>query len=163
MSFTTVTFLIWLALVLALYYTAPPAKRWWVILAANVWFYLSMDKTGLLAMAAAALVYLHGGSAVQMANAAAMALKNMMGLVCDPVAGLVEVPCIKRNAAGAMNALCAAEMALAGIESRIPPDEVIDAMAAVGAALPSSLRETGMGGIAASPTAVKFREEFFGQ
>ena len=114
-------------------------------------------------MAAAALVYLHGGSAVQMANAAAMALKNMMGLVCDPVAGLVEVPCIKRNAAGAMNALCAAEMALAGIESRIPPDEVIDAMAAVGAALPSSLRETGMGGIAASPTAVKFREEFFGQ
>ena len=115
------------------------------------------------AMAAAALVYLHGGSAVHMANAAAMALKNMMGLVCDPVAGLVEVPCIKRNAAGAINALCAAEMALAGIESRIPPDEVIDAMAAVGAALPSSLRETGMGGIAASPTAVKFREEFFGQ
>ena len=115
------------------------------------------------AMAAAALVYLHGGSGVQMANAAAMALKNMMGLVCDPVAGLVEVPCIKRNAAGAMNALCAAEMALAGIESRIPPDEVIDAMASVGAALPSSLRETGMGGIAASPTAVKFREEFFGQ
>ena len=111
----------------------------------------------------AALVYLHGGSSVQMANAAAMALKNMMGLVCDPVAGLVEVPCIKRNAAGAMNALCAAEMALAGIESRIPPDEVIDAMAAVGAALPSSLRETGMGGIAASPTAVRFREEFFGQ
>ena len=115
------------------------------------------------AMAAGALTALRGGDADQIGNAVAMALKNLMGLVCDPVAGLVEVPCIKRNAAGAMNALCAAEMALAGIESRIPPDEVIDAMAAVGAALPSSLRETGMGGIAASPTAVKFREEFFGQ
>ena len=115
------------------------------------------------AMSAAALVYLHGGTDEQMAHAMAMALKNMMGLVCDPVAGLVEVPCVKRNAAGAMNALCAAEMALAGIESRIPPDEVIDTMAAVGAALPASLRETGMGGIAASPTAVKFREEFFGK
>lgn len=115
------------------------------------------------AMSAAALVYLHGGTDEHMAYAMAMALKNMMGLVCDPVAGLVEVPCVKRNAAGAMNALCAAEMALAGIESRIPPDEVIDTMAAVGAALPASLRETGMGGIAASPTAVKFREEFFGK
>ena len=115
------------------------------------------------AMSAAALVYLHGGTDEQMAHAMAMALKNMMGLVCDPVAGLVEVPCVKRNAAGAMNALCAAEMALAGIESRIPPDEVIDTMAAVGEALPASLRETGMGGIAASPTAVKFREEFFGK
>ena len=115
------------------------------------------------AMAAAALCYLAGGSAEAVCHAAAIAIKSMLGLVCDPVAGLVEVPCVKRNAAGAMNALCAAEMALAGIESRIPPDEVIDTMAAVGAALPAALRETGMGGIAASPTAMKFREEFFGK
>lgn len=114
------------------------------------------------AMAAAALVYLHGGREEQMANAAAIALKNMMGLVCDPVAGLVEVPCVKRNAAGAMNALTAAELALAGIESRIPPDEVIDAMQAVGEMMPAALRETGEGGIAASPTAIKFRQDFLG-
>ena len=117
---------------------------------------------GASAMAAAALVYLHGGREEQMANAAAIALKNMMGLVCDPVAGLVEVPCVKRNAAGAMNALTAAELALAGIESRIPPDEVIDAMQAVGEMMPAALRETGEGGIAASPTAIKFRQDFFG-
>lgn len=113
------------------------------------------------AMAAAALVYLHGGSEEQMAHACAIALKNMMGLVCDPVAGLVEVPCVKRNVAGAMNALSAAELALAGIGSHIPADEVIDAMRAVGDSMPASLRETGKGGIAASPTAVKFRKEFF--
>ena len=113
------------------------------------------------AMAAAALVYLHGGTPDEMGNSVAIALKNMMGLVCDPVAGLVEVPCIKRNAAGAMNAITAAELALAGIVSRIPPDEVIDAMRAVGEALPASLRETGLGGIAASPTAVSFRGSFF--
>lgn len=115
------------------------------------------------AMSAAALVYLHGGSAQQMAQAAAIALKNMMGLVCDPVAGLVEVPCVKRNVAGAMNALSAAELALAGIESRIPADEVIDAMRTVGEALPAALRETGRGGVAASPTAIAFREDFFGK
>ena len=115
------------------------------------------------AMSAAALVYLHGGSPRQMAQAVAIALKNMMGLVCDPVAGLVEVPCVKRNVAGAMNALSAAELALAGIESRIPTDEVIDAMRAVGEALPSALRETGRGGVAASPTAVAFHEKFFGK
>ena len=115
------------------------------------------------ALVAAALVYRHGGSPRQMAQAVARALKNMMGLVCDPVAGLVEVPCVKRNVAGAMNALSAAELALAGIESRIPTDEVIDAMRAVGEALPSALRETGRGGVAASPTAVAFRENFFGK
>ena len=115
------------------------------------------------AMAAAALVSLHGGSDAQTAHAAAIALKNLMGLVCDPVAGLVEVPCVKRNAIGAMDALSAAELALAGVESRIPVDEVIDALRAVGAALPPSLRETGRGGIAASPTAEAFREEFFGK
>ena len=114
------------------------------------------------AMAAAALVYLHGGSAVQMSDALAIALKNMMGLVCDPVAGLVEVPCVKRNAAGAMNALCAAELALAGVRSRIPADEVIDAMRAVGALMSPLLKETGRGGVAASPTAQRFRSDYFG-
>ena len=106
-------------------------------------------------MSAAALVYLHGGSPRQMAQAVAIALKNMMGLVCDPVAGLVEVPCVKRNVAGAMNALSAAELALAGIESRIPTDEVIDAMGEVGDAMPASLRETGLGGLAGTPAALE--------
>ena len=115
------------------------------------------------AMSAAALVYLHGGDEGQMAHACAIALKNMLGLVCDPVAGLVEVPCVKRNAAGAMNALSAAEMALAGIESRIPADEVIDAMAAIGETMPAALRETGNGGVAATPTGIRFREEYFGK
>lgn len=108
-------------------------------------------------MAAAALVYLHGGDEEQMAHGCAIALKNLMGLVCDPVAGLVEIPCVKRNAIGAMDALSAAELALAGIRSRIPPDEVIDAMRAVGEALPPSLRETGRGGLAATPTAQALR------
>lgn len=115
------------------------------------------------AMSAAALVYLHGGDEGQMAHACAIAMKNMLGLVCDPVAGLVEVPCVKRNAAGAMNALSAAEMALAGIESRIPADEVIDAMAAIGETMPAALRETGNGGVAATPTGIRFREEYFGK
>lgn len=114
------------------------------------------------AMAAAALVYLHGGTEEQMAHAVAIAIKNLLGLVCDPVAGLVEVPCVKRNAAGAMNALTAAELALAGVESRIPTDEVIDAMQVVGESLPVALRETGKGGVAATPTAIKFKKEFFG-
>ncbi len=114
------------------------------------------------AMAAAALVFLHGGDEEQMANACAIALKNMMGLICDPVAGLVEVPCVKRNVAGAMNAFSAAELALAGITSRIPADEVIDTMQVVGEMMPPALRETGQGGVAATPTAQKFKEEFFG-
>jgi len=114
------------------------------------------------AMAAAALVSLEGGTPEQMADAAAIALKNLMGLVCDPVAGLVEVPCVKRNTVGAMNALTAAELALAGIRSRIPADEVIDAMRSVGRSLSPALRETGRGGVAASPTAAAFREAFFG-
>ena len=115
------------------------------------------------AMAAAALVYLHGGSEEQMAHAVAIAIKNLLGLVCDPVAGLVEVPCVKRNAAGAMNALTAAELALAGVTSRIPTDEVIDAMQVVGESLPVALRETGKGGVAATPTAKKFKKAFFGE
>ena len=110
------------------------------------------------AMSAAALVHLRGGSAQQMAFACATALQNLLGLVCDPVGGLVELPCIKRNVIGAMGALSAADLALAGIVNRIPCDEVIDAMAAVGHALPSSLRETGEGGLAATPTARKLTE-----
>lgn len=102
------------------------------------------------AMAAPALVQLQGGTPRQMAHACAMAVKNLMGLVCDPVGGLVEVPCVKRNVIGAMDALSAAQMALAGIESRVPPDQVLDAMAEVGRSLPPSLRETGKGGLAAT-------------
>ena len=105
------------------------------------------------AMAAGALTYLRGGSADAIAHAAAMALKNLLGLVCDPVGGLVEVPCVKRNVVGAVNAAAASEMAIAGITSMIPPDEVIDAMQAVGRKMDVSLRETGEGGLAASPTA----------
>ena len=112
------------------------------------------------AMAAAALVFLKGGTPEQMANACAMALKNLMGLVCDPVAGLVEVPCVKRNVVGAVNALSCADMALAGIGCAIPCDEVIDAMGAVGKSLPPSLRETGLGGLAATPTGRRIAEQF---
>lgn len=106
-------------------------------------------------MAAAALVHARGGTPSQMAAACAMALQNVLGLVCDPVAGLVEVPCVKRNVMGATNALSCADMALAGIAGAIPCDEVIDAMAAVGRTLPCSLRETGEGGLAATPTGRK--------
>lgn len=113
------------------------------------------------AMAAAALVHLRGGSPEQMAAACAMALQNVLGLVCDPVAGLVEAPCVKRNVMGAVNALSCADMALAGIAGAIPCDEVIDAMAAVGHALPASLRETGEGGLAATPTGRKIAETAF--
>ena len=102
------------------------------------------------AMTAAAICYLKGGSIAQMGHAAAMALKNLMGLVCDPVAGLVEVPCVKRNVGGAVNALAAADMALAGIISQIPVDQVIDAMREVGEMMDVSLRETGVGGVAGS-------------
>ncbi len=104
------------------------------------------------AMAAAAAVHVRGGSPQQMAQAMAIALQNLMGLVCDPVAGLVEVPCVARNVIGAADALTAADLALAGITTPIPPDEVIDAMGAVGESLPASLRETGQGGLAATPT-----------
>ena len=113
------------------------------------------------AMAAAALVHARGGTPEQMAAACAMALQNVLGLVCDPVAGLVEVPCVKRNVMGAVNALSCADMALAGIEGAIPCDEVIDAMAAVGRALPTALRETGEGGLAATPTGRKIAETIF--
>ena len=91
-----------------------------------------------------------------------MALKNQLGLVCDPVAGLVEVPCIKRNVAGVMVAFSAAEMALAGIESKIPADECVCALYEVGCALPASLRETALGGLAATPTGKRLEKEIFG-
>lgn len=105
------------------------------------------------AMAAAALVFLKGGTNEMMANACAMALKSLLGLVCDPVAGLVEVPCTKRNVIGAMNAISSAEMALARITSKIPCDEVIDTMGNIGRIMPASLKETGEGGLADTPTA----------
>ena len=108
------------------------------------------------AMAAPALVHLQGGAPAQMAHACAMAVKNLLGLVCDPVGGLVEVPCVKRNVIGAMDALSAAQMALAGIESRVPPDQVLDAMAEVGRSLPHTLRETGRGGLAATPFGLEY-------
>lgn len=104
------------------------------------------------AMAAAAAVQLQGGTPRQAAHAVAITLKNMLGLICDPVAGLVEVPCILRNAGGVAQALAAADLALAGIESVIPPDEVIDALGQVGRMLDVRFKETAQGGIAASPT-----------
>lgn len=110
------------------------------------------------AMAAGALVQLKGGTPGQVANAAAMALKNLLGLVCDPVAGLVEVPCVKRNVVGAVNALSAADMALAGIASRIPPDQVVDAMKEVGDAMVKSLKETGEGGLAGTLQGQKIKK-----
>ncbi|KMK77170.1 L-serine ammonia-lyase, iron-sulfur-dependent, subunit alpha [Alkalihalobacillus pseudalcaliphilus] len=113
-------------------------------------------------MAAAALVELAGGTPKQSAEAMAIALKNMLGLVCDPVAGLVEVPCVKRNAMGASNAIVAADMALAGITSRIPCDEVIDAMYRIGQTMPETLRETGEGGLAATPTGRALAAKIFG-
>ena len=111
------------------------------------------------AMAAAALVYLRGGTPEACGHACAMTLKNLLGLVCDPVAGLVEVPCVKRNVVGVVNAISCANMALAGITSRIPADEVIDAMAEVGAAMSADLRETARGGLAATPTAQKIAKD----
>ncbi len=104
------------------------------------------------AMAAAALAYLKGATGAQCADAAAMALGNLLGLVCDPVAGLVEVPCVKRNVIGAVNAVSCANMALAGVSFQIPFDEVVDAMGRVGTLLSVDLRETGVGGLAGTPT-----------
>lgn len=109
------------------------------------------------AMAAAAVCELMGASPTVCCHGAALALKNALGLVCDPVAGLVEVPCVKRNGVFAVVALAAADMALAGIESAIPVDEVIDAMFSIGQAMPAALRETAKGGLAATPTGCRLR------
>ena len=114
-------------------------------------------------MAAAALVELAGGSPQAAANATALAIKNLLGLVCDPVAGLVEVPCVKRNGFAAVEAMLAADMSLAGVESVIPVDEVIDAMNRIGKALPKSLRETSEGGLATTPTAKALTKRIYPQ
>lgn len=114
-------------------------------------------------MAAAAAVEAAGGTAEQSSHAFSTALGNLLGLVCDPVAGLVEVPCVKRNAVGAGNALIAADMALAGIENIIPADETIEAMRKIGRQMPQELRETGLGGTAATPTGIRLREQILGQ
>ena len=114
------------------------------------------------AMAAAALVELSGGTPRMLDDAVAIALKCQLGLVCDPVAGLVEIPCIKRNASGAAIAFMAAELALAGIGSRIPADDAILAMRRVGDTMPSALKETAEGGLATTPTACRLCKQVFG-
>ncbi|KNF10190.1 putative L-serine dehydratase, alpha chain [Gottschalkia purinilytica] len=114
------------------------------------------------AMAAAAMVEMAGGTPEMSLHAASIAIKNVMGLVCDPIAGLVEAPCAKRNASGAVNAMISADLALAGVKSIIPFDEVVDAMYEVGKALPSELRETALGGVAATETGKRIMKEIFG-
>ena len=114
------------------------------------------------AMAAAALVELMGGTPAQCADACAIAIANQLGLVCDPVAGLVEIPCIKRNVSGLVIAFSSADLALAGIEAKIPADECLDAMRRVGDALPDTLKETAKGGLAATPTGQRLQKQVFG-
>ena len=112
-------------------------------------------------MVAAALVELAGGSPRQIGNAVALSIKNLLGLVCDPVAGLVEVPCVKRNGFAVIEAMLAADMSMAGIDSVIPVDEVIDAMNRIGKALPKSLRETSEGGLATTATAREIEKRIY--
>jgi L-serine dehydratase len=112
-------------------------------------------------MAAAAIAELSGVRPAACLDAAAIALKNVLGLVCDPVAGLVECPCIKRNAAGAAGALAAAEMALAGVQSRVPWDEVILAMYQIGLAMPHTVKETALGGLANSETGKAWKKKLW--
>lgn len=115
------------------------------------------------AMAAGGAAYLMGADAGQISHAAALALKNLLGLACDPVAGLVEVPCVKRNVIGAVNALTSADMVMAGITSKIPPDEVIDAMRSIGKNMSEDIRETGKGGLAGTPAGIAIRERMAGK
>lgn len=115
------------------------------------------------AMASAATVYMMGGTTKQSLDAAAIVLKNILGLVCDPVAGLVEIPCAKRNAAGAVSALCTADLVMAGVESKIPFDDTVSAMYKVGRQLPPSLRETAMGGVAITKTGLELKKKVFGE
>ncbi|MBS3872572.1 MAG: L-serine ammonia-lyase, iron-sulfur-dependent, subunit alpha [Dethiobacter sp.] len=115
------------------------------------------------AMAAGATVFLLGGDTEAVFHGAAMAITNLLGLVCDPVAGLVEVPCIARNAGASAIALLSAELALSGIRSLIPPDEVVDAMREVGRLLPASLRETAVAGLANTPTARALEKNLLGR
>lgn len=114
------------------------------------------------AMASAAMVEMSGGTVDMCLHAAAISIKNVMGLVCDPIAGLVESPCAKRNASGVVNAMISADLALAGVTSIVPFDEVVEAMYEVGKALPFELRETALGGIAATPTGKKLMKKIFG-
>ena len=107
-------------------------------------------------MAAGALAFLQGGDASTVFNAAALSLKNLLGLVCDPVGGLVEVPCIKRNAYGAVNAVMSSQLAMAGIQSAISPDDVIDSMKRIGNQMPACLKETSQGGLATTESAQKY-------
>ncbi|MCQ4922741.1 L-serine ammonia-lyase, iron-sulfur-dependent, subunit alpha [Tissierella carlieri] len=111
------------------------------------------------AMAAAAIVEMAGGTPEASFNAASFALVNIMGLVCDPIGGLVEYPCALRNASGVVNALTSADLALAGVKSLVPFDEVVEAMYKVGKLLPESLRETALGGVATTPTGERLRRE----
>ena len=111
------------------------------------------------AMAAAGMCYLLGGSGEEIANAAALGLKNFLGLACDPVAGLVEIPCVKRNVCSAVNAVTCAEMTMAGIKSRIPADEVFDAMRSISRNMSDSIKETATGGLAVTPTGRKLTEK----
>ncbi|MEX2681598.1 MAG: L-serine ammonia-lyase, iron-sulfur-dependent, subunit alpha [Candidatus Sigynarchaeota archaeon] len=113
------------------------------------------------AMAAAGIAYMAGGNSSQLDNAIAITLTNIMGLICDPIAGLVISPCIKRNAMGVLNAFLGAEMALSGVNSIVPADEVIDAMMKVGKKLPPELKETGLGGIADTPTGRRIKQDIF--
>ena len=112
------------------------------------------------AMAAGALAYLQGADNEQIMQAATFALKNMLGLACDPVGGLVEVPCVKRNVAGVVNAISSAQLALAGITSVIAPDDTIDSMRRIGNDLPSCLKETSKGGLAVTESAKRIMEQF---
>ncbi len=115
------------------------------------------------AMAAGALVYMLGGKIEQIFHAASMTITNVMGQVCDPIAGLVEIPCAKRNAIGVVNALLCADLSLAGITCIVPFDEVVGAMYNIGKSLPVELRETGLGGLAGTPTGARIRKEIFGE
>ena len=115
------------------------------------------------AMAAAALVELSGGTPAQAGEACAIAIKNQLGLVCDPVAGLVEIPCIKRNVSGIAIAFTSADLALAGVESKIPVDECVMAMRQVGDMLPCALKETSQAGLAATPTGIRLKKQVFGE
>lgn len=114
------------------------------------------------AMGAAAICQLLGGNVRQVLNAMALAMKNILGLTCDPVAGLVEVPCVKRNPFMAVHSITAAELALAGVESKIPPDEVIDAMEQAGALMSPTLKESSQAGLATTKTGLAIQKEVFG-
>ena len=114
-------------------------------------------------MASAAVVEMMGGTPEMSLDAGAIVFKNVLGLVCDPVAGLVEIPCAKRNASGAISALSTADLVMAGVTSKIPFDDALSAMYKVGRSLPEELRETALGGVAITPTGIKLKEQVFGK